>query len=1122
MIKRTILFIMLSVAAFGTEYKSIVITQGEWVDNVGNHFYFDLSQVEFVFEYQLPEEPGEHVCEFPDNECVCIYAGVEVSADDVPDELKPPDPAKFLDIENWIDTSQLRKNRRGNYIVEWVSQDGTKSGEITLNTIESTPAWKDQVVEKYLDIKTKVDAYAKKWIDQYTCPYDNPRHQDINVVKGTLEDGCVYCNWCRKWLSHKQESNSCKCLCGWRTSHTKNPLTCRCFCTWEHYPVLTSCPGVCAVCGNALDGVKSDPNKHTARTDGQCGCKCGYFGANNPANNEEFHVASETSGETCMCKCGHWHDYTSSDCEDVCGTCKHRKRSHTPTEATEDDHTPNAASAHRCGCKCGKYTADGTDNPRFHIQMANSCRCYGSDGNGGKFHFPCARSDCTKICQYEESGVPHLANLGTVAEKIDAVTPATPADHTPDTGATHCGCKCGEYDNNSSAQDLAGMHNHKDGTCACWCTKYAATAGDDDLWHNWQTGACLCDCTLKHKFTGGGACSGICAVCKARNSSSEIAADCLAAPGDHTAKNNACGCACGAVTAASTVDPKFHNGTGVPACRCNCGKLHKYYNGSTAGCRVCSVCQLTEDDREPSDETLHKANPSKDCECYCGYFSPENHQSTSEALHTWDSSDVDANGVANCMCECGTLHKFRESTYLANQDKQCNGVCVYCKERLRNGALAQEDDHDPKPSSAQRCGCKCGKLDSTATADKFHIQKPGTCKCYGADGNGGSHHFKHPKSGCTRICAYSTAGDEHLTAGRDHEIGTVPAGPEDHTRTDTIGYCGCKCREYTGAESSCPATFHNQNPNYCGCYCTHSSKDGHHRRASNSCWCYCDEQMLGHIFPDGECRCYCYNTAHHSSHKHTRIQRQDGKCPGVCHGPCGEASNPTYRGNHSPKSDGCGCQCGEFAGSAYQDQSFHNGHGSPYCLCACGAYHNQSVQRADCTQICRYCGDGRTNYAFMDPITEAPSSAHQFPADSCTCKCGKKTDHRFADDSCECFCGLRHRAHVWVYDSEAVQQTYVCQSCGNTITQYQVIYECSRCGEALEGMREEGHASGCGMPEYPPTLDPCGCSCTDCSCSSCLNGSGVCTTCGNPCGEESAGGGGNAGSTAGPGSLDDI
>ena len=147
------------------------------------------------------------------------------------------------------------------------------------------------------------------------------------------------------------------------------------------------------------------------------------------------------------------------------------------------------------------------------------------------------------------------------------------------------------------------------------------------------------------------------------------------------------------------------------------------------------------------------------------------------------------------------------------------------------------------------------------------------------------------------------------------------------------------------------------------------------------------------------------------------------------------------------------------------------------------------------------------------------SGIHTYPSGQCACKCGRFKSHKFASDACVCYCGDITRGHVWRKKSETFTEQYECQSCGETISVYHIVWECSRCGEEFDGTdEEEGHDPTCGdKPEeenpYPGGYCEKHNEYYDDACPKCME---------EEEGGGGDGGGGSGGSTGGTGGYRDI
>ena len=498
-------------------------------------------------------------------------------------------------------------------------------------------------------------------------------------------------------------------------------------------------------------------------------------------------------------------------------------------------------------------------------------------------------------------------------------------------------------------------------------------------------------------------------------------------------------------------------GSGIHKCACGVesqehGPWTEWEESSRVGGvivykRTCTVCgcedvKLVENMTCVDKLDFHVAH-SDTCGCQCGKYGKGGEASSDKNLHKW-SEQTDGNGIRHCMCKCGRFHEQRAATaYMVNQDKVCGGVCAYCREKAGTGldiGKAADTLHTPNEPKDGTCGCKCGALDHTSTHEMFHIQKPGSCCCLGADGNGGSWHFQMEETeACSKICADRTSfGGPHLRASSAKE-NSVPrkAQVSDHDKYD--GYsCGCECREYNHsnyAKWTSVGNLHNGNPNRCGCYCGHASESQivpYHKKASETdCECECEEHIvISHVWADGSCYCNC--RYHDKKHQ----KKNSGKCTAVCHGGCGEASDPAKKGSHTPSTDRCGCECGMFSGQSYKESAYGDFHIEPPnggCECPCGEKHFFEGA-PNCPNVCQWCE--------MDITREKwGAEIHSF-GNRCVCACSK-----FA------------RGHVLGDPVEVRREPGSCEICMSENIEV-VVYErkCQReCDYKKEYYEEEGH-----------------------------------------------------------------
>ena len=103
--------------------------------------------------------------------------------------------------------------------------------------------------------------------------------------------------------------------------------------------------------------------------------------------------------------------------------------------------------------------------------------------------------------------------------------------------------------------------------------------------------------------------------------------------------------------------------------------------------------------------------------------------------------------------------------------------------------------------------------------------------------------------------------------------------------------------------------------------------------------------------------------------------------------------------------------------------------------------------------------------------------------------------------------------------SKTFTEQYECQSCGETISVYHIVWKCSRCGEEYDGSDvEETHSPSCGENQEPGSEYPGG-FCEKHN----VYYNDECPYCKEEeNGGDNGGGNGNGGGTGGNGGLNDI
>lgn len=452
------------------------------------------------------------------------------------------------------------------------------------------------------------------------------------------------------------------------------------------------------------------PEKHNKRYQ-ECGCVCAYYSngekvliqgtdreVGSPAATDDFHfyVPADWMDDTvddCTCLCGTRHQFrawakkdlvAASRCVNICAGClKYHNGGDMYNKdnqiATLEDHTPRDNQSEGgigCGCCCGSFNQDTANDVRFHPKHPNTCRCYGSitDGVGnGSWHYPYARTDCNKICSYQNSdGTTHLANTGTKPIKLEAgVTLAQEKDHTAKSNT--CGCECGAYSpTKANLSPTSPLHVKADYLCGCWCGGAAKSCFPE--WHTWSEGYCWCQeiytdfaTNAAHRIVAnpnGNSCTNVCwgSNHDGHGSGHEVYNNVYyytdeAGKLKHTPKDDGCGCVCGQFDSRAYGNAKtdegeaaFHNGHGSDhggyKCYCSCGLLHKFFEEGKCP-SFCDVCTLTKDgkysSRSTEEEALKLHTFEEKCVCNCGETTREH------LLSEWQKYE---NGTSVCS-KCG-------------------------------------------------------------------------------------------------------------------------------------------------------------------------------------------------------------------------------------------------------------------------------------------------------------------------------------------------------------------------------------------------------------------------------------------------------------------------------------
>lgn len=838
--------------------------RAEWLDEIPDPLDYEVPDFDLDVETldtgyleltvtvkDLDGAPTEYKVRVPQGESEWGEYGKFVLEESVKDFSVVVPPEEFSKSENWgLPWEPDKKGRGSDYdILTFVATIGGEETFIEVNrrSLERSDAWKEFV-------NAMVSNYAKRrlaLLETHEClanPDDGCRcyeYLSVHCPNGRGQSA-AQARWgddavkgksvpMHKWI----ESGKCRVCangCG-EGGHVRDEGKCRCDCgaTLASHVRKAGCG---CQCGEK--DAERDAAWHSRKADG-CGCACGLFDPDK-TKDARWHPHPLKEGESaggeehceCYCKRRDQHLFEDSElCTKICGCCHALTRS--GEEATIDDHREmtDARSAKyevgkigRCGCECGEMLV--TDETvqlteRFHYQKSGSCMCLGADGDGGEWHFPEPDDNCPGVCKYLHSDVrARVAEPDRGHKAVMEVYEADDGDHTA--AGDHCGCKCGDYGGTEDdCKSVSKMHVENPDECGCLCKGCSDEVMKD--WHKRSEEECGCKCgktddlevTVKqwHRQSDAGdrKCGCKCGKCPPE----------MADWGEwHVGKPDDCGCWC--EEKYQSYDPQWHK-PGL-SCRCKCALIHPGYDGDRAGtneCSVCSVCHETLAGTPPDAESLHKLNPASGaCECWCGWFGEagDGGKASAERLHLF--SGVDENGYTNCVCVCESTHQFRKakSADLADR-KMCEKVCAYCAERTSLGDRAKEEDHTPCASVDQRCGCWCGHVE-IGVADlrfkKFHPQKPGTCRCWGAKGSeGGAFHFPCPRADCREVCEHERDGQTHKACNSVEIYSFKPCTESDHEKHATA--CGCKCGHYSETKGNVPDCMHSFATQSCTCHC---------------------------------------------------------------------------------------------------------------------------------------------------------------------------------------------------------------------------------------------------------------------------------------------------------------
>lgn len=1088
---------------------SITVGSGSWIDANGNEHPFDFGDgLPLTLDDEMPEVPDDtHECE-PDasNNCICKWYDKEVTDADCPDEYQDWTASEWVnavgDIDAWVD------NEPG--ITEKVTKKGTsywvtdnQGVEVNLDNMTKSDAWAAALSDGLNTLNNRMKECREAWKKSKTC-YNSEEQHDWYTENKSCGSNTWKEKTCRRNSGHKetegvgQHDTVSK---AWVNNGQNHKRTCSC-------------------------GQKSETAAHDERHGNKqwnkdrtgwtctdtCSSNCGW---SRTTNHTCVHVkcAACSGGDGCSepCKCNGEHDYKfkgTGKCKRCqCDGCKQTeyelygtrtRADHTGWEACGylEDNVNMRSSGDHCCCECGDWSHEaGSPHDRGNVPAYREQVADDEGLDPETEHWLVKKTRC-RYCDDPYGEVE--------AHQFDDDSPVTYEYINNETHQKKQGCKlnCG-YKKNGG--DPIG---HEKGDDSRW--EYVS----DEICREWST--CPAD----------GGCGKIWSDDSGTHVRSENPDDkckcgqCKTYQFEHEYSEDACGNSscqyCGEIEPGTPENHKgwSDNGDGTHTCTCtkktgdHCDwsewSVESEDETTITWVRTCGKCPAKEHKTLPKDEppdncTLEAHVPLSDaCGCICGYYTPGaevtltnsdrtvGEASEEEKFHHFGGSEDDQ----NCTCDCEYKHKFKEGC-------ACPKICNKCKAKTEDGGEPTENDHEPAEHS---CGCKCGSLDSSASSVKFHPKCPTSCRCYGANGDGtGQWHYPcGGYYGCERICSYSTTEEYHLAnLGSDPvKENSIAAVETNHTKKGDG--CGCRCRAYTPSNMTETSPLHTKKSMDCGCICGNAAES-----------CFLDF----HYWVPGNCYCECKGTSHDAKKKHQKVACE---CSNVCNGSnhgSGLANgipyktDSAYKTKHDPKGDGCGCKCGQFSGSDYPYATlprFHNGHGTPDCMCEGSHGHKNFTASSACPKVCEICGYNKDR-------TKNDSSIHEFD-EKCVCECGKFT-----------------RGHSWPEYTKTAIRTYECSICGNTIKDYRCYRKCNRrkCTAEEDYTQSEGHDPNCSEHSDPSHVY-CYCECVDCLCDACSdyrkgNGGGTCSTCGKRCGPTSSGGGGGSGGeSGGSGGLGDI
>ena len=1107
------LFLRAFAAAGGGKSLTMTLKSFTWTDRDGNPHYVELSGRIFDSGEVLPAKPSDkHVCRL-DAHCNCTMKDNTISSVEVPDDYSfDPDAQgnRLSDWQDnwylWVDLDSWPKSDiigRGAGAVYKLYDDN--NGVFYLHDAVKSDAWKQGVREAWRDACKWYDDCAANYIMSRICDQVNPQHRRETRSCGSFS--WTVCSRCGASISGSERhdfangnagaaGHYCKCPESRMEAHSMVPAA---------EPTTVSggwrADLVCSVpgCGYVQEG-----EVHTCH---HVNCKPCDAGDNCelPCSCEGNHVEKEmVAGETCAaCQCEgsescDWHPDAIAKHTgwEPCG------------EDAEDDNDDDTARGGHCRCQCHTF---GHNARTEHDYKAGPMVYLPYNKDPENYHLERQKS-CSRCGQHFGKKQPHVYS--------------------------------GENDRWQFKSDAVCIWIQPCDKCSREKkTDQAHVSNGDEVYIDFSETICrrveTCkNCKAPYKTDGPHLFEG---------SEKEFVS---ASPGKIT-YHQKCGNGCGRVKI--VVEDCEHPAwkylrTEVPAVgwlqdvyQCElCGQERKdpsrecTHSGGLTRTGVksetattitytikCGTCGFTGEETIPKSmmgtcDTANDVHIPKggECGCLCGeYGSGKAH--SGEGFHQWASASV-------CMCKCGNYHRgIKPTTYDLNltAPSECANICKGCHTRRHdanglNAAGASSSDHTPCTVSHHRCGCCCGKYDANdvVNVERFHVQMPGDCRCYGADGHGGTWHFPmESSSSCPNICTGTWGGyfdgDKHVKTLTATRTSPHRAQPSDHTEKSTMS-CGCKCGELGSSN-----------------YQTWSGIERFHKwdSANGHCICVCGHSPTHKPIANSLCTKICDGYA----------QDHSRGCTGLYSGkePDGELKHC-----HTPKDSGCGCKCGEYHDYDYNDRTKEDARFHPAgqdCLCTCGRYHRFESGNS-CTRICNGCKHYLgTGWLGSENVGVATWKSHTPKKTNCGCECGDPTSpidnakdgvanrpefHNWGEEPnsrCMCLCGDKHKEHWNVYTTSRKsnpEESWTCESCNEEFVKWLEFTWCRREICYLPNhlissnvVWKGEHAENCGSedPEHPDYVSGdycpgCGCKCQE---EGENHGRDVCPGCGSKCPE---------------------